>query len=99
MLKCISKCSYFAERVEALLKETITAILESASRVCTFKTNDAVKMELIKCLNEGFFVTLKEWFLNKFGKSFGAYEGEDYTEIKVHAIMLMKFLHKTRFLS
>ncbi len=75
VLICISKFS-FSERIEALLKETIAAALESASRVCTFKTDEAVKMELIKDLNmflEGCYVTLKDWFFNMFGKSFGAY--------------------------
>ncbi len=52
--------------------QTIMVVLESASKVCTF---EAVKMELTKYLNEScekLYDTLKKWFLDQFGKSFGS---------------------------
>ncbi len=75
VLKYISQFSHFNEKAEALLKETITVLSESAIRVCTFEAYEAVKMELTKYLNVSFmelYDTLKKWFLDVFGKSFGA---------------------------
>ncbi len=95
MLKYISKFSDFNEKAEALLKETITVLLESAIRVCTFEAYEDVKMELTKYLNVSFkelYDTLKKWFLVEFGKSFGVdphLQWIDYTaerEIKVHYV-------------
>ncbi len=57
-----------------MLRQTIMVVLESASEVHTFEAYEAVKMELTKYLNESFkelYDTLKKWFLDQFGKSFG----------------------------
>ncbi len=75
VLKYISLFSHFNEWTEALLKETITVLLESAIRVCTFEAYEDVKMELTTYLNVSFkelYDTLKKWFLVEFGKYFGA---------------------------
>ena len=72
VLKCITKF-YLNENAVALLKETITAILESAGRVCTFKAHEDVKEELYSYFNSELHRTLKEWFLNCFKKSFEVY--------------------------
>ena len=59
----------------ALLKETITAVHESARRVCTFKAHEDVKKELHRyfteyCSNE-LYHTLEKWFSDCFNESFG----------------------------
>ncbi len=64
---------HFDERNEALLEETITAILESASRVCTFEANEDVKKDLYSYFTASYnelYNTLKKWFFN-LKKSFG----------------------------
>ncbi len=75
VLKCITKF-YLEEKAEALLKETITVILESAGRVCTFEAHKDVKKELNGYFNTScneLHYTLKKWFSNCFNKSFEVY--------------------------
>ncbi len=70
---CISKF-HLNERAEAFLKETITVVLESARRVCTFKAHESVKMELNRCFKASsneLHLTLKKWFSDCFNRSFG----------------------------
>ncbi len=75
VLKCIKKQYYnFIEETTSLLKETITAVLESASRVCTFEAHEDVKKELYRYFTEScneLHHTLEKWFLDCFNRSFG----------------------------
>ncbi len=77
----------------ALLKETITAVLESAGRVCTFKAHEDVKEELYSYFNSELHRTLKEWFLNCFKKSFKVYrwnyQAVSEIEVSIYAFMLI----------
>ncbi len=73
VLSCISKL-HIDERAKALLKETITVILESASKVCTFEAHEDVKKELYRYFTEScdkLHLTLKNWFVICFNESFG----------------------------
>ena len=109
VLKYISQFSYFNEKAEALLKDTIIVILKSASRVCTFEAQcEDFKVELTKYFF-GIYKELKKWFLNKFGKYFGAdahIQWSSYTterEIKVQLLhnnsVCIMFRYILKFLS
>ncbi len=90
LLQLVLKCIHLNEKTEALLKENITSVLESAGRVCTFEAHEDVKMELTKYFRVS-FEELEKWFVNKFGKSFGADETAE-REIKVQLAMLLNFM-------
>ncbi len=73
VLKCITKF-YSNEKAEELLKETITVVLESAGRVCTFETHEDVKQELYRYFNAScneLHHILKNWFLNRSFEVYG----------------------------
>ncbi len=56
----------------ALLKETITVVLESARRVCTSEAHEEVKKELYRCFfNASCIKLLEKWFSDCFNKLFG----------------------------
>ena len=40
---------------------------------------------------EEFYVTLREWFFNKFGKSFGAYEGDVRQKLRYNYVDEINF--------
>ncbi len=84
MLECIKK-KYYVEETMALLKETITAVLESASRVCTFEAHEDVKKELCSYFNESseLYIGVDKYFMDCFGRSFGCKEHEAMKEIMV----------------
>ena len=82
VLKCVTKFCY-NERVDGLLKETITVVLESARRVCTFEAHEEVKKELYRYFNAScnkLNLTLKKWFLDCFNRSFGVYRHTQWND-------------------
>ncbi len=84
MLICISKFSH-NRSADALLKETITVVLESARRVYTFKAYEEVKKELCSYFNEScnkLHLTLKNWFFNCFNRSFGHIQWNEYLAVR-----------------
>ncbi len=67
----------------SLLKETITAVLESASRICTFKIHEEVKKELRSYFNEScneLHRAVSDYFVDCFDRSFGVYGRKQWNE-------------------